>query len=46
MLILYENDEQYIYYAIVNTQDGPKYTWDEYASFILLFYHFITLLIY
>ena len=32
MLILHENDEQYIYYAIVNTQDDPKYTWDEYAS--------------
>ena len=29
MPILLENDEEYIYDAIVNTQAGPKYTWDE-----------------
>lgn len=29
MPILYENKDKYIYDAIVNTDDGPKYTWDE-----------------
>jgi hypothetical protein len=29
MPTLHENSEEYIYDAIVNTEDGPKYTWDE-----------------
>jgi hypothetical protein len=29
MPILYQHNEEYIYNAIVNTGDGPKYTWDE-----------------
>ena len=29
MPILHENDDTYIYEAIVNTNKGPKYTWDE-----------------
>jgi len=29
MPILHENEEEYIYDAIVNTEVGPKYTWDE-----------------
>jgi len=29
MPILQENEDDYIYNAIINTQDGPKYTWDE-----------------
>jgi hypothetical protein len=29
MPFLHENDDTYIYEAIVNTDNGPKYTWDE-----------------
>jgi hypothetical protein len=29
MPILHENIDSYIYEAIVNTEKGPKYTWDE-----------------
>jgi hypothetical protein len=29
MPILHENNDKYIYDAIINTQDGPRYTWDE-----------------
>jgi hypothetical protein len=29
MPILHENEDTYIYDAIVNTEVGPKYTWDE-----------------
>lgn len=29
MPILHENDDKFIYDAIINEKDGPKYTWNE-----------------